>query len=246
MASVLSGYKRFLAVGCSHGHLADPKALETVLRFQRIFKPQVRIHLGDFTDQAAFRSGAPGTKDETTSIADDLTHGLNFLRELKPTILLNGNHEIRLWKLADHHNEIVARAASSVITEIRDTVEKLKCQYVEHYDITRSWVDLGDLRLLHGFMYNENAIRDHAEHFGRCLIAHLHTVGEAAARRSDHARAYCVGTLANIPSMSYALTRRATARWSHGFAYGETNGKDTHVWLSQGTANTPGGWRLPL
>lgn len=246
MANVGGKFQRFMAVGCSHGYLADPKALETVLNFKARFRPQIRIHLGDFTDQTAFRSGAAGTKDETVSIADDLTHGLNFLRSFGPTHLLNGNHEIRLWKLAEHHNELIARAASSVIDEIRTLTGKLKCQYVEHYDITRSWIDIGDLRCLHGFMYNENAIRDHAEHFGRCLIAHLHTVGEAAARRSDHARAYCVGTLANIPGMSYALTRRATARWSHGFAYGETNGKETHVWLSQGQANTPGGWRLPL
>lgn len=239
-------FKRFMAVGCSHGHLADPKALETVLKFRKTFNPTIRVHLGDFTDQAAFRTGATGTSDETVSIADDLTHGLNFLRSYAPTDLLNGNHEIRLWKMSAHHNEIVARAASSVIQEIRDVAEKLKCRYVEHYDITRSWIQIGDTKFMHGWMYNENAIRDHAEHFGKCVIAHLHTVGEAAGRRSDNARAYCVGTLANIPSMSYALTRRATARWSHGFAYGETNGKETHVWLSQGMANTPGDWRLPL
>ena len=241
-----SQWKRWMAVGCSHGYLADPKALATVLKFEQRFKPHIRVHLGDFTDQTAFRSGAAGTRDETVSIADDLAHGLNFLEEYRPTHLLNGNHEIRLWKLADHHNEIIARAASTTIQEIRTLAEKMKCQYVEHYDITRSWIELGDAKLLHGFMYSENAIRDHAEHFGKCVIAHLHTVGEAAGRRSDGARGYCVGTLANIPSMSYALTRRATARWSHGFAYGETNGKETRIWLSQGMANTPGGWTLPL
>lgn len=241
-----SQWKRWMAVGCSHGYLADPKALATVLEFKKRFKPQIRVHLGDFTDQTAFRSGAAGTKDETVSIADDLSHGLNFLSEFAPTHLLNGNHEARLWKLADHHNEIVARAASTTIQEIKTLADKLKCQYVDHYDITRSWIEIGDTKFIHGFMFSENAIRDHSEHFGRCVIAHLHTVGEAAGRRSDNARCYCVGTLANIPSMSYALTRRATARWSHGFAYGETNGKETIVWLSQGMANTPGGWRLPL
>ena len=246
MANIGGTFKRFQAIGCSHGHLADPKALETVLKFRESFRPQIRIHLGDFTDQAAFRSGATGTKDETVSIADDLTHGLNFLREFRPTHLLCGNHEIRLWKLADHHNEIVSRAANSVIAEIRGLADKLKAKFIDHYDITRSWIDIGDTRFLHGFMYGENAIRDHAEHFGKCVHAHLHQVGESAGRRSDNARAYCVGTLANIPSMNYALTRRATARWSHGFAYGETNGKETHVWLSQGMANTQGGWRLPL
>lgn len=246
MANISKGFKRFMAVGCSHGHLADPKALQTVLEFQRRFKPHRRIHLGDFTDQAAFRSGAQGTKDETVSIADDLTHGLNFLKAFRPTDILNGNHEIRLWKLADHHNQIISQAASSVITEIREAAGKLKARYVEDYDITRSWITLGDTKFLHGFMYGENAIRDHAEHFGKCVHAHLHQVGDVAGRRSDKARAYCVGTLTNVALMGYALTRRSTARWSHGFAYGEYSETECHVWLSQGMANTPGGWRLPL
>lgn len=246
MANIGGKFKRFLSCGCSHGHLADPAALATVLKFAKTFKPHRRIHLGDFTDMAAFRSGAAGTKDETVSIAADLTHGLNFLKAFRPTDVLVGNHEIRLWKLADHHNEIVSRAASTVITEIRETTDKLKARFVEHYDITRSWVTLGDTKFMHGFMYGEQAIRDHSEHFGKVVLAHLHQVGEAAGRRSDNARGYCVGTLANIPSMSYALQRRSTARWSHGFAFGEYSNTECHVWLSQGMANTPGGWRLPL
>lgn len=243
MAKINRGYKKFLAVGCSHGHMADPKALAAVLKFSAEWKPDTRIHLGDFTDQAAFRSGAKGTSDETASIKDDLTAGLGFLDAYDPTIVLNGNHEDRLWNLAQHHNEILAHAASSVITDICNLLRKKKAKHITSYHINESWVTLGDTRFLHGFMYGEQAIRDHAEHFGRCVIAHLHRVGSAPARRSDHARAYCVGTLANIPAMDYAKNRRATAMWSHGFAWGEYNDKECVVWLAE--ANTNGPWRLP-
>lgn len=231
MAAIIRQYKRFVAVGCSHGHLADPAKLRAVLAFCRDYKPHTRIHLGDFTDQAAFRTGARGSNDETASIKDDLTSGLTFLREFRPDILLNGNHEDRLWKLADHYNEVIARAASSVVTEICDLARKLKARHITEYDINYPYPKLGDTTFLHGFMFNENAIRDHAEHFGRCVIAHLHTVGMASGRRSDHATAYCVGTLADIPAMAYAKTRRATARWSHGLACGEYSENECHVSL---------------
>lgn len=241
-----SQWKKFVAVGCSHGHLADKKALETVLKFNKIFKPEIRIHLGDFTDQTAFRSGAAGTKDETVSIEDDLHSGLNFLKRYAPTILLNGNHEIRLWKCANHHNQLISRAASSVINDIRVFVAKNKIQYLEEYSINNSWVQLGNYKLIHGWMYNENALRDHAEHFGNVIMAHLHVAGEVSGRRSDRPKGFCTGTLANINSMDYASGRRSTSRWSHGLVYGETNGKETHVWLSSGNVHEKGGWVLPL
>jgi hypothetical protein len=95
-------------------------------------------------------------------------------------------------------------------------------------------------------MYNEMAIRDHAETFGNTVLAHLHRAGSATGRRSDHPTAYCVGTLANIPSMAYANTRRSTLAWQHGLVYGEYNDERCHCWLSSGDPQTPGGWRLPL
>lgn len=235
-----------MAAGCSHGIMADPEALKTVLKFKSEYKPRRTFHLGDFVDMAAFRSGAHGTNDEFVSVENDLRHGINFLRELRPTDILNGNHEIRLWRLAEHHNAIISHAARSVIDEIRDVARRLKAQYVESYDIGSSWIQVADTRFLHGFMYSENALRDHAEHFGRCVIAHLHKAGVVNGRRSDHATGYCVGTLANIPAMTYANTRRATAQWSHGFCYGEYSDTHCHVELCQAQPNVAGGWRLPL
>ena len=246
MANINSNWKRFLAVGCSHGYLADPKALETVIKFKKSFKPQIRCHLGDFTDQAAFRTGAAGSRDETASIEDDITHGLNFLKEFSPTILLNGNHEQRLWELADHHNEIISKAAKAVINEILTFANRQKCQYVTTYDINESWVQFGDYKMIHGWMFSENALRDHCEHFGNIIMAHLHIASDIPGRRSDHPRGLCTGTLANIPAMGYAKRRRATSRWSHGFVYGETNGKTTHANISHAPHNQPGEWRLPV
>lgn len=246
MANINRQWKRALLLGCSHGHYADPEALKTVLKFKSIYKPHRTFHLGDFVDMAAFRSGAHGTNDEFMSIESDLTHGLNFLKELRPTDLLNGNHEIRLWKLAEHHNAIISTAAGRIINDIKDLAVRMKTNYVEHYDVNRSWIQLADTKMMHGWWFSEQAIRDHAESHGKCVIAHLHRTGSAQGRRSDHPTAYCVGTLANIPALTYANTRRATLAWNHGFCWGEFSDEECVLNISSAQPNQEGGWHLPV
>ncbi len=240
-------YKKFLIIGCTHGSLVDKQAFETVQKFRRIYKPETRIHLGDVCDYAAFRGGARGTKDEAIALGPDIAAGAKLIREFEPTDVLVGNHDIRVWKLANHPNAVIAHAAACSRNEFLTACNQAKVKrLVDHYDINRSWLELGDAKILHGFMYNENAMRDHAEHFGKCIIAHLHVAGLGNGRRSDHAVCHCVGTLANIPMLDYANTRRATARWSHGFVYGEYSETDCKIWLSQAPQGQAGNWHLPL
>jgi len=240
--NVNRSWKRFLAIGCSHGHLADPKALKTVLDFQERWKPHTSIHLGDYVDTAAFRTGAKGTKDETVSLESDLHAGVEFLKLYQPSIVLNGNHDIRLWGAQKAANAIVAECARRLVEDIKNALPK-NCQFVETYDIRKSYVTLGDTKFLHGFMYSENAVRDHAEQFGKCVIAHLHKVVSVPGRRNDRARGYCVGYLGDEDKFGYALNRRATSQWSQGFAYGEYSDRECVVWLVERGTD---GWRLPL
>lgn len=235
-----------MAIGCSHGSLADPDAIQAVLQFKESFRPETRIHLGDVMDFAAFRQGAPGTKDEAERLGPDIEAGCILIEKYEPTHVLIGNHDERVFRLSEHHNAIVALAASHARQEFLEACAKVGATLTDHYDINRSWIELGDIKFLHGFgLGGEMAIRDHAEHFGRCVIAHLHRAEFAGARRSDHSVCYCVGTLANIPMMDYAKTRRATARWSHGFAYGEYSDTHCHVQLSQCEQGQAKNWRLP-
>jgi predicted phosphodiesterase len=233
-----------MAISCSHGHLVDEATWAEVLDFSRRWKPETRIHLGDYVDTAAFRSGAQGTPDETVNLASDKSAALKLLKEYRPTHLLNGNHDDRLWRSMGHHHAIVAEAARSMVQDVKKLVERMKCHHVETYDIRKSWIQLGDTKFLHGFMYNENAIRDHAEHFGKCVFGHLHKVGEAAGRRTDNPKAYCVGWLGDTNKVDYSKSRRATSQWAHGLAYGEYCDSETVVWLSE--KGKGDGWRMPV
>jgi hypothetical protein len=241
--NITQKWKRFMAVGCSHGNLIDPKAADAVLRFRDQWKPATVAHLGDFVDTAAFRSGAAGSSDESEPIGPDIDAGLAFLGALRPTLVFNGNHEARLWRLQNHHNAIVSDCAGQIINRLRMTTTRLKAEYVEDWGI-RAWRRLGNYSLGHGYLFGESFLRDTAESHGNTIIAHAHRAGMATGRRSDAATAYCVGTLSDIPNMDYASARRSTLSWAAGFVWGEYTDTQTVCWLHiQPQGQTE--WRLP-
>jgi len=240
----MKGWKRWMAVGCSHGSEIDPEARKAVLTFKDRWKPHTTIHLGDFLDLAAFRSGAvrdSNDADHAANISDDLSDGISFLHELAPQIILCGNHEARLWHLASSPNALLAHAATLTIQRITETANKLRAT-LRPYGI-REYVEIGGTKFLHGYMFNTAAIRDHAEAFGDCVIAHLHRVGHERARNLDGASGRCVGMLARF-DMAYASTRRATLAWSQGFGFGYYKERSCVTYLCERKKEQP--WLLPM
>ena len=246
--NITKGWKKVFAVGCSHGIHADRKALEAVIKFRETFRPDTCIHLGDFCDTAAFRSGAKGSNDESSPIQPDVDGGLDFLEKLRPSLVLCGNHEDRLWRLAASPSAIVAHCAQEVIQQMTKCCHKLKAELVEWNGIYQGRT-IGGFRYMHGTFYSENATRDHAEALGNVVHAHTHRAAVAKGRRSDSPTGYCVGTLANMPAMEYAKARRATLSWSQGFVWGfynesKTGGRSV-LWLHEQPANQAE-WVLPV
>lgn len=244
MPSITRRWKKWFAVGCSHGHLINDSAADAALRFKKAYDPDTTMHLGDFLDLAALRGGGQVSgADSAESISEDFNAGVNFLRELDPDHVTLGNHEARLYQLAKSPNAIVSHCANGVIGQINDVAKEVGAKLYP-YDITKGWVTLGNHKFGHGYMFGEQAIRDHAESIGNCVIAHLHRVGEAPARNVVPATAYCLGCLADIERMHYARQRRATLAWNNGFAWGEYCADQTTVNLVR--ALPDGTWRLPF
>jgi len=220
-----------MAVGCYHGLYHCPTARSLVLEFSRRYKPHTRIDLGDVHDMTAFRSGAKGTKDETANIELDYNCGVEWLTDYRPTLRCAGNHDFRVDKLANHHNAIISHAATTVLMQLRAVDEKLKTRVIPYG--LRSYFELGDCKFLHGVVFNEAAIRDHAEMYGKCVIAHLHTPGTARGRSLHNPPAWCVGTMGDPDKFEYAQTRRSTMRWAHGLVFGEYSDDHCEVNLIQ-------------
>ena len=248
MANIVRSWKRFLAVGCSHGHHADQALLKRVLAFKKRWKPTTTIHLGDAIDLACLRAGSEGSSDGAVDPEGDLQDGLSFLSQLEPQLYMFGNHEARLTALMESPKAIVSALAARVYSQIQDRAKAMRCEVVD-YSFQHGWRQYGDALFGHGYMINEQSVRDHAEAVcggtaNKVVIAHLHRVTQAEGRNRAHPTGYCVGWLGMTEAMGYAAQRRATTSWSRGMAFGEFCSDETVVWLAKETK--AGDFKLPI
>lgn len=221
-----------MAVGCTHGDIADPKLLKQVLKFKKDFNPAIALELGDVVDTAAFRTGARGTRDQARPIAPDFQAGKRWLQEYEPTHLSWGNHDARLVNLSDSADAITAHAAGVLWEDLNATLRSLKTKTVP-YDFEHNWFEFGGTYWGHGFWYNDQSVRDHAEYLGGPVVmAHLHVPQIVVGRTRNPSQSFCVGTLGDIEKFTYARLRRATARWGHGCVFGEVSDREARLWLA--------------
>lgn len=232
-------WKRFLAVGCSHGIYADPLATEAVLKFREEYKPTEVIHLGDFTDMSPFMGGANGEGD---AIKPDLLGGIDFLTRLKATVILCGNHEARLYRDRHSNNQLRALAAETCIEAFETTALKLHAKLLPYTGVFQAHV-LANYTFTHGTFYNENSARDMAETYGNVIFAHTHKASIQFGRTFRPSRGISVGTLTRKGAMEYANVRRSTLAWSQGFAYGEYCDTELHPILHVHDGSPT--WKLP-
>jgi predicted phosphodiesterase len=238
-------WKRYLACSCSHGDYIDPEARKALLTFRDRWKPHTVLHLGDFVDMASLRRAAQSDancKDRARSISEDVGAGVSFLSELSPKHILFGNHEARITELAGSPNAVLARAAQSILQEIQDCARAIKAKLYPYH--IRSFVELGDVKFLHGFLHNVAAIRDTAETYGcRIVMGHIHRTGAERARTLQGVTGYGCGMLRDFQP-DYAASKRQTLAWNQGFVFGEYN--DSHCTVNVVERNYTQPWRLPL
>ncbi len=240
-----------MAVGCSHGKYICPKARKAVLKFKQNFNPSLTLHLGDFTDTTAFRSGARGIDaDSAEPVAPDIDGGMQFLREYGADVVICGNHEARPYALRNSPNAVIAYAAQKAVEHIEEGCKKMKARLIPYDGIYQKYL-FGDILATHGTFYNEMACRDMAEAYGgKVLFSHTHKAGQASGRTMKSSRAFNCGTLTRRRAMTYANNRRSTMAWSMGIIageYREGTKPDSAIWLFEGPSeNNDTDWRLPL
>ena len=242
---IATKYERFIAISCSHGKYADETAIDAVLKMRERWNPSIVVHLGDWCDTTAFRSGAIGSSDESEPVAPDIDGGLSFLRKYRPTHVLDGNHEDRIPRMLSHRNALVAYAAQQATDYIDRTFVEIGCRRIPYDGVFQKLV-IGDVTFTHGTIYNENSARDMAEIYGgKVIFGHTHRSQQAEGRTIKESTGYCTGTLTRRGEMDYAKARRATLGWRQGLVYGEIGPKGSAVWLiTRGEFDKE--WRLPL
>ena len=255
MANVTHKWKRGLVWSCSHAKYCDRQAFEAMLKFKQAWKPNYVACLGDFTDMTAFMSSAKGLSGEGEPIEPDIDTGLTHLAEMRPTDVLMGNHEDRIYRIRNdsHSNAIVAYAANKAIDQIESTCKKLKAR-IHMYDgvFQLVKVEQSDIILTHGTIFNEMAARDMAEMYcngttmRKVIFGHTHKVSIQPARTFNGAMGYNIGCLTKRNSLEYAKNRRATLSWTQAFCWfeycNELGLSSIHI-----TSRFPGEeWRLPI
>lgn len=224
MANITHRWRRLMAVSCSHAKYCDKEAWKAVLTFKERFKPHCTLHLGDFVDLTSLMSGAKGTS-EAEPLIPDIDTGLQHLRELRPQIVLAGNHEVRAYKLRGSPSAPVAYASHKIVEAMEQTCSKLKARLVP-YDGVFQMVDVADVGFCHGSIFNEMAARDQAEMAcnatrRKVAFGHTHKVSVQSGRTLTGGTGYNIGTLTTRAAMDYANTRRATLAWTQAFLWGE-------------------------
>jgi predicted phosphodiesterase len=229
MANITHKWKKLLGVCCSHAKYVDPVAWDTVLKFKEIYKPDTIAHLGDFIDLSALMSNGAGTGSTGDDVTPDIDTGIVHLKQLlagcKDPYVFCGNHEHRAWRLMNSKNAVTAYCAHKIVNSIEETTKKLKARLIPYSGIFQV-VDIADIGLTHGTIFNEMAARDMAIRYcngkrKKICFGHTHKVSIQSANTEHGGTGYNIGTLTARGELEYANTRPSTFAWTQAFLWGE-------------------------
>jgi hypothetical protein len=240
----MASYKKFIVVADNHGVLGCPKAIKKALDFNKTWGAHYRIHLGDFIDLSPLRRGA-SSEEKADGISDDVTMGMEFIRQFQPHYLTIGNHEDRLALHSTGCSDGMLRERCLELwASIEDEFKQMKIKTCPYHVSRYLRMPEGGPKLIHGFKSSIHAAKAHFDGWGSCIHGHVHAPATYHARHVDGGMAFSVGCLADIDQMSYADRYQAKHGWRQGFLFGLINTK-TGSWQAWHATNEDGVWVSP-
>ena len=234
------GLKRFIFGSDLHGDQLCKKSVKVLLQATEDFSPHYRIFGGDLTDQRPLRKGAD-KEERAEGMAHDWRAGIGFLYDWQPTHALLGNHDKRIFDLADANRGIETEYADKGVRELTKSFTKIKCHWLPYHK--KSVIKFGDLSFLHGFYHGVNAAKQHAIVYGACIFGHIHAVDMYSAPSIDRRVSMSSGCLCSL-DMPYNSHMPSSLRHSHGFIMGVINEK-TGSWQAWQVQEMDGKWVTP-
>jgi hypothetical protein len=234
-------YKKFVVGFDIHGDKQDVAANKAFFKFVKLWRPEIRVCGGDLYDFRPLRKKADA-EERRDSLQADFEAGTQWLEELKPQYFLLGNHDVRLWDLAVTSNGPAADYANQGIKEIEKLTAKLKCKILP-YDRKEGVLQLGHLKMIHGFTSGVGAARKTAQVYGSVLMGHGHGIQHVAIEGVENRVGRMCGCLCQL-DMDYVRASMGSLLWRHGWAYGVVNEVtgDYQVWQAE---EINGNWILP-
>lgn len=235
---------KFLICADNHGNHISEAAADAFLRFNAAFKPNVRVHLGDFIDCAALRKGA-SIEDQQCGMRDDYEAGVRFLKQYKPHLLTLGNHDDRLWQSAQfHHNGVIRSYCESLVEDTERLFKQLKITTSPYK--AKAYLELfpGGPKLIHGIKTGVNSARAHFALYGSCFYGHGHGPIAYTGMHIDGGGAIGLGCLADMDKLSYADKWGSKLGWRNGFVAGKVT--KSGKWIAWHIIHEDGEWLDPL
>lgn len=238
-------WEKAIYVADNHGDLSCPETEKIIKDFVKTWKPKWRVHLGDVWDFRALRKKACA-EERATGITFDYNCGLQFLDWFKPTHLLLGNHDFRLWRAADEFSEgVLADLCRKQANEAEDALRKRRIEWRQYHVRNFLQLPMGGPKFLHGYRSTMYPAKAHFENWGPCVVGHVHKPDTHEARHVDGGTAMALGCVADLAKLSYADHTPAKLGWRQGFGYGIHNTK-TGAWKAWHVIKEGKDWISPM
>jgi hypothetical protein len=238
----MSKPKRFLFATDLHGDRQNLAAVKVLHEVTKDFKPDVRIFGGDLFDLRPLRRGA-SAEEQCETMQDDWNAGVEFLHAWKPTHLLMGNHDDRLFELAENSSAgIKADYARKLVGDLENNLRRLRCEW-RPYHKRKGVFSFGRLNFLHGFHHGVYAAKQHAAIYGSCIFGHIHAFdAHTFGTFNERKTAYACGGLLEV-DQEYNKRHTASLRHENGFYLGLIH--EDGSYLVQEARQTSSGWFIP-
>jgi hypothetical protein len=205
-------YKKFWIGFDKHNPDNDPLVDKIVTEFLTDFKPQFRIAGGDWMscDQIS------GFSNESESdLLKEFEQTERDIDRWKVTHYLEGNHEERIRRIGGQLDKRL-RALADIKRNLHLADRRIPFL---PYHPTGGVLEIGHLKVLHGFYCTEYLSRKMAEVYGTCVFGHAHRFQIFQPRSAFDTRVgFAIGMLGSL-SQSYT-ENRAPMGWAQGFVFG--------------------------
>lgn len=215
--------KRFIVCSDIHGDMQDPVAVKALQAFTRDYNPQIRVIAGDLWDFRNIRRGS-SSEEQAGSLIEDWDKGIefanNFFNGGEENVLMLGNHDVRLWHLADSLNGVAADYALDGIKRVNQYCKRWKAKLIP-YTVREGFYRIGHLKVIHGFATGPNATATHINSYQSNIIhGHTHNIAVVSVRSLEPREGRSIGCLCKL-DMDYSSAKLGSLMWSHGWAFGE-------------------------
>ena len=212
-------FTKFALITDTHGDKINTECADAFLGFCEDFRPDIKIHGGDYMDCRPLRRGA-SDEEKSEGMQADYDAMESFMLRYRPNIVLDGNHDKRLKNLAQNGSGIMRERAKDGVEKLRQLFEFLECP-VRPYNVWDGVYRLGPLAFIHGFNCGMNPLVQPmaSKGYGNVIMGHVHYSSHVSRFGFEGWTVSC-GCDVNL---EYNATRLTSLAQSNGWISGEVN-----------------------